>query len=478
MQARWKTTFRALAVRNYRLFATGQLVSLVGGWIQITAQDWLVLTLTHNSATKLGYVTALQFLPILLLSLYGGKLADRFDKRVLLLIANSIYGILALVMGVLVLTGVVEVWHVMVFAALYGVVNSVETPTRQAFVSEMVGRDLLPNALSLSAATFNSARVLGPAIGGLTIAQLGTGTAFVVNALTFIAPLIAIARMNPAKLFRDLAGGPIAAHEAKIVDGLRYVRSRADLVMPMVLMLIIGMVAFNFQITLALMARNVFHTQADKFGLLTTSVAVGALIGALAGSGRKGRPSAWLVLGSGIAFSALEIVVGFAPTFLATALLLVPAGFFMIFFAQATNQRVQMGVSQAFRGRVMALYVMVFLGTTPFGAPLVGWISDAAGPRSGIWLGGAIALVTALVVLAYELRRTGARIRIRVSPLRIHVVERPDLAIVDAPSTGESQVRTPSIPRPVGPERPVDQAEAVPLGADRSASPTEPVRAA
>jgi MFS family permease len=228
--------------------------------------------------------------------------------------------------------------------------------------------------------------------------------------------------MVPDQLFRHRKAGPVAADDVKIIDGLRYVRSRADLMMPIVLMLVIGMVAFNFQITLALMAKDVFHTQADKFGLLTTCLAVGALLGALAGSARKGRPSAWIVLVSGIVFSALEVLVGFAPTFLATALLLVPTGFFMIFFAQATNQRVQMGTTAAFRGRVMALYVMVFLGTTPVGAPLVGWVSAAFGPRTGIWLGGMIALVTALIVLAYELRRTGSRIRLTTLPLRVSVV--------------------------------------------------------
>jgi MFS family permease len=427
VQARWKTTFRALSVRNFRLFALGQLISLLGGWIQITAQDWLVLNLTHKSPTALGFVTALQFLPVLLLSLYGGKLADRFDKRRLLLIANSLYGILALLMGILVMSGAVRVWHVFVFAGLYGVVNSIETPTRQSFVSELAGRDLLPNALSLSAATFNSARILGPAVAGLII-TIGIGEAFVVNALTFIAPLIAISRMRSSELFRAKVTGPVAASEAKIIDGLRYVRQRPDLLMPVLLMLIVGMVAFNFQITLALMAKNVFNVAPAKFGLLTTSLAVGALVGAFAGSARKGRPSAWLVLFAGIAFSALEVVVGFAPTFAVMAVALVPTGFFMIFFAQATNQRVQMGTSAAFRGRVMALYVLVFLGTTPIGAPLVGWCADAFGPRSAIWLGGSIALVTALIVLAYEIRRTGARIETTIRPFRIRMNE-PVLAI-------------------------------------------------
>jgi MFS family permease len=411
-----------LFVRNFRLFATGQLVSLLGGWIQITAQDWLVLSISHNSPTALGFVTALQFTPVLLFSLYGGKLADRFDKRKLLIIANIAYGVLALIMGALVVTGIVQVWHVYVFAACYGMVNSMETPARQAFVSEMVGRELLPNAMSLSSATFNSARILGPAIGGVTIAALGTGTAFLVNAVTFIAPVIAIARMNPNHLYRDAPAGRVAAADARIIDGLRYVRQRADLLLPILLMLVVGLAAFNFQITLALMAKDVFHADAKRFGLLTTCLAVGALIGAFAGSARKSRPSVWLVLGSCIAFTSLEIVVAFAPTFLLTGLLLIPTGFCMLFFAQATNQRVQMGVGGDMRGRVMALYVMVFLGTTPIGAPVVGWVSAVLGSRSGLWLGGSVSLVAGLVALTIELRRTGARLRVTAMPPRLRVI--------------------------------------------------------
>ncbi len=389
--------------------------------MQITAQDWLVLELSHNSPTALGFVTALQFLPVLLFSLLGGKLADRFDKRRLLIIANSAYLVLAGIMGVLIVTNVVQLWCVFIFAALYGVVNSLETPTRQAFVSEMVGRELLPNALAMSAATFNSARIIGPAIGGLMIHAVGTGPAFIINSITFIGPIIAVARMAPSQLFRERIAGGVAASEARIIDGLRYVRARADLMMPMVLMLVVGLVAFNFQVTLPLLAKTVFHAQAGSFGLLTTALATGALGGAFAGSARKGRPSPWLVLGTATVFTALEIVVGFAPSFLVAAILLIPTGFFMIFFAQAANQRVQMGVSAAFRGRVMALYVLVFLGTTPIGAPLIGWCSASFGARSGIWLGGSVGVAMSVAVLAYELRRTGGRLLIGRNPLRIHV---------------------------------------------------------
>lgn len=433
MHTKLKTTFRALSVRNYRLFATGQIVSLVGGWMQITAQDWLVLQLSHNSPTALGFVTALQFSPILVLTLYGGKMADRFDKRHLLMIAMCLYTILATIMGVLVVSGAIQLWHVFVFASMWGAVQSLETPTRQAFASEMVGRDMLPNALSLSSATFNAARIFGPALGGLTIAAFGTGTAFVLNALSYGGPLIGLARMSVAELHREASIGGLAPKQTSIRDGLRYVRARIDLVIPMTLMLVLGLLAFNFQLTLAVLAKNVFHTGAAQFGLLTTALAVGALFGALVGGVRRGRPSSWRLIVAAIMFCAAETLVGLSPTFVVTLILLVPTGFAMIYFSQAANQRVQMGVEAAYRGRVMALYVMVFMGTTPLGAPLVGWCAQAFGPRSAFWLGGSLSLVAALIVLGYELRRTGGRLRLRRKPMRIYVAVESEPAMV---STG------------------------------------------
>jgi MFS family permease len=412
------STFQSLGIRNYRLFATGQLISLIFGWVQITAQDWLVLQLSHDSPSALGVVTAFQFAPILLLTLYAGKLADRFDKRRLLLVVNVLYLILAGLMGTLVVSGAVQLWQVFVFAVLWGTVTALETPTRQAFVSELVERRLLPNALALSAATFNSARVIGPAIGGLSIALFGTGTAFVVNAVSYVAPLIVLCLMRPGELYRDgLAGGRVTAADAKVSDGLRYVRYRPDLLLPLGLMLVIGLVGFNFQLTLAVLAKNVFHTGAASFGLLTTAIAVGALCGALAGSGRRARPSVWTVLGAAVAFGALETAAGLMPTYLSTAIVLVPTGFFMVYLAQAANQRVQLGVDPELRGRVMALYVLVFLGTNPIGAPVVGWLAQAFGARTSIWLGGVISLLAGGAALAVRLRLAGGRIRLTLAPV-------------------------------------------------------------
>ncbi len=395
-----------MQVRNYRLFATGQLISLIFGWMQITAQDWLVLQVSHGSPSALGLVTALQFTPMLLFTLYAGKLADRFDKRYLLMIANAAWLVLAGLMGALVLGGAVRLWQVYVFAALWGVVTAVESPVRQSFVSELVGRTLLPNALSLSAATFNTARIVGPALAGLTIAGLGTGTAFVVNAVSYLFPLVALARMRPAELHRDPAADRVSVAQTRVVDGLRYVRRRADLLLPLLLIFVIGLVGFNFQLTLPVLAKNVFHTGATTFGLLVTSVAVGALGGALAGTRRRTRPSIRLVLGAALAFGVLDIVSGLMPTYPLTALVLVPAGFAQLFLIQAVNQRIQLGTDAEMRGRVMALFLLAFLGTNPIGAPLVGWFAEAFGPRASIWAGGVISLGAALVALLVELRRS------------------------------------------------------------------------
>ncbi|MFE9692547.1 MFS transporter [Micromonospora sp. NPDC005806] len=423
MQAKLSTMFQSLRVRNYRLFATGQLIKLIGVWMMFIAQDWLVLELSDNSATALGVVTALQFTPVLLLTLLSGRLADRYDKRLLLFIANAFWTVLALAMSVLVVTGVVQLWHVFAFAALLGVANAVETPVRQAFVSELVGVPLLPNALSLNAATFNSARIIGPAVAGLAIAAFDVGPVFMITALSSIAPLVNVVRMRTAELHRPELPPVGERAQAKVVDGLRYVGRRSDILLPMALMSVMGMSLFNFQLTLAALAKTVFHTGAASFGLFTTTLAVGALTGALSGTGRRSRPTVWLVLGAAVGCASFGTLVGLAPTYWMVVALLLPTGFFMVFFAQAANQRVQLGVDAAFRGRVMALWVLVFLGTNPVGAPIIGWVAETYGAGASIWIGGLISLVAALLALTWQLRHSGARLRMRVLPMpRFYVV--------------------------------------------------------
>lgn len=444
MRAVLSTTFQSLKIRNYRLFSTGQLVKLVGVWMMFTAQDWLVLDLSNNSPGALGSVAALQFVPVLALTLWSGKLADRYDKRTLLIAANAAFALTAIVFAILVASGVVVLWHVFLFAGLLGIANAVETPVRQAFVSELVEKPLLPNALSLSAATFNSARIGGPALAGIALALFQTGPVFLIATALAIAPVFSYSRMRPAELHRASGRGPVESKDARIVDGLRYVRRRPDLLLPILIMAVMGMIGFNFPVTLAALAKIDFHAGPSSFGLLTTSLAVGALGGALAGSGRRRRPGAYLVIGAAAAFGLLEFVVGFAPSFVVAMILLVPTGFCSVYLAQSANQRVQMGVHGPYRGRVMALYVLVFLGSTPIGASLAGWWGERFGVPSSIWAAGLVCFLAAVVALIWQLRTSGERLNLQVRP-------RPSLSLVrPAPDadTAAADAMTGSVPEP------------------------------
>ncbi|HET6860516.1 MAG TPA: MFS transporter [Streptomyces sp.] len=395
-------TFRSLGVRNFRLFAAGQVMSVAGTWMMVVAQDWLVLSLTGDSATALGIVTALQFTPLLLLTLYGGRLADRYDKRRLLTIANLVSGALAAVLAVVVLTGAVQLWHVYLFALGLGTVNAVEVPTRMAFVSELVGGDLLPNASALSAAYFNTARVVGPALAGVLISQFSTGPVMLLNAVSYLATVLALCLMRPAELHRPPAGSRAGAG---VVDGLRYMRSRPDLMLPMALVGVIGLFGFNFQLTLPLIAKTVYHADASAFGLLATALGAGSLVAAFVTTARRGRPSALTVVAAALAFGLLETLTGFAPNLLAAVVMLVLTGFATMYFAQAANHRIQLGTDPQYRGRVMALYTLIFQGSTPLGALVVSLLSERLGARSGLYVGGLVSLAAAVVALVVV--RTG-----------------------------------------------------------------------
>ncbi|GAA3346210.1 MFS transporter [Amorphoplanes nipponensis] len=445
MRAVLSTTFRSLQVRNYRLFSLGQLVKLVGVWMMFTAQDWLVLDLSHNSPGALGIVTALQFLPVLLLTLWAGKLADRFDKRKLLISANAAFAGTAILFAILVASGVVVLWHVFLFASLLGIANAIETPVRQAFVSELVELRLLPNALALSAATFNTARIGGPALAGVALALFDTGPVFLIATALAVAPIFSYLAMRAQDLHRS-SSRP-SADDTRITDGLRYVWKRHDLLLPIALMAAVGMIGFNFPVTLAALAKINFHAGPSSFGLLTTALAVGALGGALAGSGRRSRPGVYVVLGAAFAFAVFEVAVGFAPSFLVAMILLVPTGFFSIYLAQAANHRVQMGLHSAYRGRVMALYVLVFLGTTPIGASLAGWWGEHFGVPSSIWAGGLFCLVAAAVALVWQLRTSGDR-------LALHGGSRPGLTLVRTAPDENEEIEEP-LPAAAEPARKV-----------------------
>jgi MFS family permease len=395
--------FRSFKSRNYRLYASGQLVSLTGTWMQRVAQDWLVLELT-NSGTALGVVTALQFGPSLLLGLWGGMLADRYDKRKLLLATQTALALVALSLGLLVVGGVVQYWHVLALAGALGVVASVDTPVRQSFVVEMVGKEDLANAVAINATIFNAGRVLGPAIAGVMIASLGTGLVFLVNAASSVGVLVALGLMRTAELSPS---PPLQRARGQLRDGLSYVRGRADLMLTMVLIFIIGTFGLNFQLTTALLAKQVFHRSATGYGLLSTALAVGACLGAVLATRRVRRPTQLFLIGMALVFGILEIAVGLMPSFDTTALLLVPTGLVMLTFTTASNASVQLGVEPTMRGRVMALYLMCFMGGTPVGAPIIGWVAGAFGPRWGLLGGGLICLVSALVIAAFIARRRG-----------------------------------------------------------------------
>ena len=398
--------FRSLRVRNYRLYAGGQLVSLTGTWMQRVAQDWLVLELT-NSGTALGIVTALQFLPSLLFGLWGGLLADRYDKRKLLLATQTGLALVALILGVLDVTGIVQYWQVLVLALALGLVSAIDSPVRQSFVVEMVGPDDLTNAVGLNSTIFNSARILGPAVAGVMITAIGTGWAFVANGISSIAVLTGLALMRPAELRPSPA---IDRIRGQLRAGLHYVRQRQDLLLTMVLVFVVGTFGLNFQITTALLAKQVFHRSATGYGLLSTALAVGACVGAVLATRRRTRPSLRFLLLAATAFGLLEILAGSMPGFGATALMLVLVGLAMLTFTTAANSSVQLGVEATMRGRVMALYLMCFLGGTPIGAPIVGWVANTVGPRWGMIGGGLVCMAMAVGMALYLVRRRSLHI--------------------------------------------------------------------
>jgi MFS family permease len=404
--------FASLGVRNYRLFASGQIVSLTGTWMQRVAQDWLVLQLSHNSGTALGITTGLQFLPMLLFSMFGGVLADRYSKRKLLMVTQAASGMTALVLGLLDVGGIVTLWQVYLIAFALGLVAAIDTPTRQAFVSELVGQEQLPNAIGLNSATFNAGRIIGPAVAGVLIDPIGTGPVFLLNAGSYAAVILGLAMMRDRELFlgKRTGRGP-----GQIRAGLEYVRRRPDLMLPMILAGIVGTFAFNFQMTTALLAKETFHRSASGYGLLSTLLAVGSLGGALLAA-RRSRPRQSLLLGSTIGFGVLTLAAGLMPTYLWFAVSLVPTGVLALTFSTTANSAVQMGSSPAMRGRVMALYMLVFAGGTPIGAPFVGWLAEQLGARWSLIFGGLITVVTGLVATAVVARMSHVRVVPHVRP--------------------------------------------------------------
>jgi MFS family permease len=382
--------------RNYRLFATGQVVSNSGTWMQRVAQDWLILSLTHGSGTALGITTGLQFLPLLLFGLYGGVLADRFPKRRVLMITQAVMGALALLLGVLALTGTAQVWHVYTLAFLLGVATVVDNPTRQTFAVEMVGPNDLSNAIALNSAIFNTARIVGPAIAGVLIAAIGTGPVFIVNAISFGAVLLGLYLMREDDLY---VRERVPRAKGQLREGLHYVRERRDLVMLLIIVFFVAAFGMNFQMTTALMSREVFHSGASSFGLASTMLAVGAVSGSLLAARRK-RPRMRLMLIAAAFFGVLEIISGVMPNYGLFLVTLIPTGVALLTFNTTANAVMQLSVPAWMRGRVMGLYMLVFAGSSPIGAPLLGWLAEVFGPRSSLIIGGVVSVAAVLGVVA------------------------------------------------------------------------------
>jgi MFS family permease len=370
--------FRSLRSFNFRLWTAGALVSNIGTWMQRIAQDWLVLTqLTHHDASALGIVIGLQFAPLLLLLPWTGSAADRLDQRKLLMATQAAMGILALILGVLTITGIVQLWHVYVLAFLSGSALALDAPVRQTFVAEMVGDDDLPNAVALNSMSVNSAQMIGPAVAGLLIAGVGLGWAFLLNGLSFAAVLISMSffrgsELHPNPRAHRISGG--------FIEGLRYVWNRPDLGAILLMLFLIGTFGFNFPIFISTMAVNVFHTDARGFGLLSSLMAVGTLAGSLFAASRMNPSLSSLLAGAGV-FGLGCSLAAMAPGYWWFAVALMIVGAAALTFVNGTNSMMQLSTEPAMRGRVMALRVSIALGGTPIGAPIVGWVANHFGPR-------------------------------------------------------------------------------------------------
>jgi MFS family permease len=412
-------TFHSLSVRNYRIYALGGIVSNTGTWMGRVAQDWLVLTiLTDHSAVALGIVTGLQFLPFLVLAPWAGMIADRFPKRRILFLTQTALLVTALALAVLTGFGLVELWHVYVLAVIQGIATAIDNPARQTFVSEMVDHEQIANAVALNSASFNLGRLLGPALAGLLIAWFGVAPAMYVNAASFVFVLVALAMMNTA----ELTAAPRARGKGQIREGLRYVRGRPDIILVMFLVFILGTFGMNFQLTTALMATIVFDKGPGEYGLLGSIMAIGSITAALL-SARRSRPRLRVLLAALAGFTVSTALLSVAPSYVVFAIMLVPTGLTALTALTTANAMVQTSVDPAVRGRVMSLYMAIFMGGTPFGAPVIGWIGDTWGPRWTIAIGTIMVALSLAVVTVWYARRknvavtfqTQARPRLQIS---------------------------------------------------------------
>lgn len=405
-----KGTFRSLGNRNYRLWAGGALVSNIGTWMQRIAQDWIVLTgLTRHNATAVGMVTALQFGPQLLLLPLTGYAADHLDRRKLLLITQASMGLLALGLGLLTVSGNVRLWQVYLFAFALGCVTAFDSPARQTFVSELVGEANLSNAVALNSTSFNAARMIGPAVAGLLIAGVGSGWVFLINAASFAAVLAALGMLRVTDLHR---GDRAVRSRGSLVDGFRYVRQRPDLIAVLLMLLLVGTFGLNFAIYISTMSVTVFHAGAGTYGLLTSTMAIGSIAGALLAAQRD-KPHIPLLLVAAGTFGLGCAVAAVMPDELLFGTVLVIVGMSAQTFTTSTLSLAQLTTTPAMRGRVIAIVLAIAMGGTPIGAPIVGWVADTFGPRWALGIAALSGLAAALVATRYLMRHRGLRIRLQ-----------------------------------------------------------------
>ena len=397
-------TFAALSIPNYRLYFSGQSISLVGTWMQTTAQAWLVLRITHSS-TDLGFVVALQTLPVLLLAPYGGVIADRVDKRRMMVALQICMGLQALALGVLALLGVVRLWEICFLAVVLGLNNTFENPSRQAFIREMVGRNKLRNAVTLNSVMSNAAGAVGPAIAGVLIATVGEGICFILNSASFAAVVTSLLIMDKSSLRQST---PERREPGQLREGLAYAVRTTDIAVPLLMMGIVGMLAYEFQVSLPVFATRTFHGGSVAYGFMTASMGVGAVVGGLftAARGRTGlRPMVLACVGFGLAI----LFTSLAPVLLVSYLGLYFVGWASVSFVSVGNSTIQLSSAANMRGRVLSLWQLAFQGTTPVGGPLIGWVIARSEPRVGLFVGAISCLIAALLGVGLAHRRLSSR---------------------------------------------------------------------
>ncbi|AMP14980.1 MFS transporter [Collimonas pratensis] len=429
-------TFRSLNNFNYRLWAGGALVSNIGTWMQRTAQDWIVLTqLTHNNATAVGIVMALQFGPQALLLPLTGYAADHFDRRKLLIVTQAAMGALALGLGILTVAGVVQLWQVYLFALLLGCVTAFDAPARQTFVSELVEEHELSNAVALNSTSFNAARMIGPAVAGVLIAVIGAGWVFLLNAVSFAAVLASLCLLRQDELHLRVRAAPV---RGSLVAGFRYIWGRPDLIAILLMFFLIGTFGLNFPIFISTMSVSVFHAGAHQYGFLSSIMALGSVTGALLAARREKPRMAFLLAGAGV-FGGGLVLAALMPSYGWFALVLVLIGIAAQTFTTTANSMVQLTTEPAMRGRVMAILLALALGGTPLGAPVVGWVADTFGPRWALAVGAASGFVAAWVGIRYL--KKYRQMRVRMAGGRLQFSFGQGMAAADLQSVVEAETK-------------------------------------